>query len=573
MKFSKKNSRPLSPKQRQAVVVCSVCALVLVLTIGITSVLVTKQIHAVRGPDDELPDIIEESSYQIESSTVLPENPSKDESYLKETLFIGDSNTVRLYKNGLIPLQQFCAQEGLTIQQASKQEIVGFKKDSKMYTIADAVAKMKPRRVLITLGTNNASSTTKEEDFIASYRTLIEKIKKSYPHTDIIINTIPPVPEDHSNYPAIEQEVIDKFNLALADLCEEMEVHLLNSAQVLKGEDGFGRNEYYNKKDIHLTLSGLKAMLKYYTTHALVTEDRRPDTKGIPERSADSAKPVEDKPSKPQETAFTAEYNTQTSGGGAGGTLTGNGESGKSSLKVNISNGNTSVTVKAVPANGYVFVKWSDGVTTAARTDKKFTQNLNVTAMFAPLSLSINAESTAVTVGDTVKLHAKLSSSKYASTSNIVWYMNQSQIGSGSSCQFTASAAQTVEVYAEVSYNGQTVRSNTVTVKIAPPKPDNNGGNTSAGSDNNGGNTSTGSDNNGGKPSTGANGNGEKPSTKPEDNEEKPSAGPEDNGEKPSAGPNDNGETPSVGPEDNGEKPSEGGDKNPDAQSGESQNG
>lgn len=527
MKFSKKNSRPLSPKQRQAVVVCSVCALVLVLTIGITAVLVTKQIHAVRGPDDELPDIIEESSYQIESSTVLPENPSKDESYLKETLFIGDSNTVRLYKNGLIPLQQFCAQEGLTIQQASKQEIVGFKKDSKMYTIADAVAKMKPRRVLITLGTNNASSTTKEEDFIASYRTLIEKIKKSYPHTDIIINTIPPVPEDHSSYPAIEQEVIDKFNLALADLCEEMEVHLLNSAQVLKGEDGFGRNEYYNKKDIHLTLSGLKAMLKYYTTHALVTEDRRPDTKGIPERSADSAKPVEDKPSKPQGTAFTAEYNTQTSGGGAGGTLTGNGESGKSSLKVKISDSNTSVTVKAVPADGYAFDKWSDGVTSPERTDKNFTQNLNVTAKFVPIAptLSIDADSKTVQVGDTVKLYGKLSN-KNASADSITWYMNQSQIGTGSSCQFVAGEAQTLQIYAEASHNGRAVRSNTITIKVEKPKPVE---------------TPT-------------------PTPKPV---ETPTPTPTPKPE----------EKPSVEPEENGEKPSEGGDQNPDEQSGESQNG
>ena len=36
----------------------------------------------------------------------------------------------------------------------------------------------------------------------------------------------------------------------------------------------------------------------------------------------------------------------------------------------------------AVPNTGYSFVSWSDGVTTAARTDTNVTANLTVTANF-----------------------------------------------------------------------------------------------------------------------------------------------------------------------------------------------
>ena len=64
---------------------------------------------------------------------------------------------MRLYANGLISLQQFCAKEGIGTSAALNEGIVTFKRDDNRYTIAQAVAKMKPRRVVIMLGTNGAA--------------------------------------------------------------------------------------------------------------------------------------------------------------------------------------------------------------------------------------------------------------------------------------------------------------------------------------------------------------------------------------------------------------------------------
>ena len=63
---------------------------------------------------------------------------------------MGDSNTVRLYNNGLITLQQFCAKEGIGIQTALSEPLVTFRGTDERYTMAQAVAMMKPRRVVIT---------------------------------------------------------------------------------------------------------------------------------------------------------------------------------------------------------------------------------------------------------------------------------------------------------------------------------------------------------------------------------------------------------------------------------------
>ena len=206
--------------QKQAVLVCSVCALAAILTIAITMTLLKRgKTPAAPGeqPSSEVlvpgeEDISDHYQISETSAALLPETADAGESYQKETLFLGDSNTVRLYANGLISLQQFCAKEGIGTHAALNEGIVTFKKDSSTYTIAQAVAKMKPRRVVIMLGTNDTGMSV--DEFISSYTALVQAIQESYPYTDIIVNTVPPVPANHANYPHMDQTKIDDFNMA-----------------------------------------------------------------------------------------------------------------------------------------------------------------------------------------------------------------------------------------------------------------------------------------------------------------------------------------------------------------------
>jgi uncharacterized repeat protein (TIGR02543 family) len=73
---------------------------------------------------------------------------------------------------------------------------------------------------------------------------------------------------------------------------------------------------------------------------------------------------------------WTVNSYTLTYTAGAGGTITGT-----SPQTVAYSGSGTLVT--AAPATGYHFVSWSDGVTTAARTDSNVSANISVTANFA----------------------------------------------------------------------------------------------------------------------------------------------------------------------------------------------
>ncbi|MCI2047633.1 MAG: GDSL-type esterase/lipase family protein [Faecalibacterium sp.] len=471
----------MTPKQRQAAIVCAVCALAVVLTASITGVLVSKKIKAVKGVDESsiaAQDGYDSSAYVVTAGALLPETDDAGDDYVKDTLFIGDSNTVRMYNNGLITLQQFCAEEGLGIQDAATKKIVAFKGDSQQYAIPDAVAMMKPRRVVITLGTNNCDGTMSKDDFINDYKTLVQAIQEKYKYTDIIVNAVPPIPASHANYPNADQGTIDQYNMALADMCDELNVKFLNSAEALKDENGYGNSSYYVENDIHFTMNGLKAVLKYYRAHAYTTDDQRPDTSNIPTRtqsftSGTSGTANNKATATPTATAgkYKASYYVDSSGGG---TLSCGNDTGKTKLEYDVTDDNNSFTVKAVPNDGSFFIKWSDGVKTAERTDKDFKQNVNVTAVFGTLTLTIEEDNglTTATAGAGLNYTVKLSSDKYASSDSVIWYANDTQVETGTHGTFHLDTPGDYSIYAAITVNGVTIKSKPAAMKItAAPTP------------------------------------------------------------------------------------------------------
>lgn len=487
----------MTPMQHRAVLVCILCVLAVLLTFGITTTLLKKE-----EPAPSVSESVADPTsggdlsghYQIDnaSTALLTETADAGTDYLNDTLFLGDSNTVRLYNNGLISLQQFCAKEGIGTQVALNEGIVTFKKDSNHYTIPQAVAMMKPRRVVMTFGTNDTGMEV--PDFIAHYTALIQAIQQSYPYTDIIVNTVPPVPADHSNYPHMDQAKIDDFNMALLEMCEQLGVRFLNSAEALKGSDGYGIADYYTSGDIHLKSAGLKAVLNYLRTHALQTEDRRPDTNNIPTRTmeyvsnpssavaapsseavsssesqAESASSSESSSSEStsENKKFEAHYRVDKNGGG---TLSVGNDTGNSSVTYTVTDPDKSITVTAVPAEGHVFVKWSDGLTSKTRTDTDFKQNLDVTAVFGTASVHITSEGKGA-VGSSYTFKAALSG-KYAKTENLRWYANGQEVAQAagkSSITVVVDSSMvnaSYKIHAVVTYNDCKVSSNTLTITI-----------------------------------------------------------------------------------------------------------
>lgn len=153
-----------------------------------------------------------------------------------------------------------------------------------------------------------------------------------------------------------------------------------------------------------------------------------------------------------------------------GGSLTCGDESGKS-LTVKVTSAAQSVTVTAVPEDGYVFVKWSDGVTKRTRTDTNFDQNVDVTAVFAAASIQVSSSGKAG-LGDSYTFKATLKG-KYLDASSIRWYVNGTEVTQAAGKTTVKGEVDpsmvggTFRVYATASYNDCTVTSNKLELTVS----------------------------------------------------------------------------------------------------------
>ena len=476
-KRRKSSNLSLTPKQKQAALVLAICALVLIITI-VAVVVIVNTSHSEKDSSSTSSSSSQtalDSGFDANAygDTVLSETDDAGESYINETIFVGDSNTYRYYQNGLLPLDQVMAVEGLGIQQLTTDKSIYFKNDSTAYSIPEALAKMKPRRIIVMMGTNNADGSMSADSFASSYESALNAIVTAYSYCDVIVAAVPPIPQDHSNYPNMRQETINEFNLALVKMCQKNGYKFLNISELLMGEDGYGQDRYYQQGDIHLKKDALNGILDYARTHAWTgTEDRRPDTDNIPTRvrngGTSSGSTQATATPDPNET-FTAQYNVDKN---VGGTLTSGDISGKTSLKFEDLTKNDSVTVKAVPADGYEFVKWSDGNTSPTRTDKNFKQNVNVTAMFsAKLGISFKEGSSAtIKEGNSYVLHVSAVGGD-VTDENVQWTVNGEKVKTGYSYGQNSWKAGTYDITATINVNGKLSSATFKLVVEAAPTP------------------------------------------------------------------------------------------------------
>lgn len=322
-----------------------------------------------------------------EVPTVLPETPDAGRTYLDETLFIGDSNTVRytMYADetgaAFTTLKNNIGVVSMGAGSITTLKCEKFKGDKTLYTIPDAVAKLQPRRIIIGFGTNNLSgSSTDATNFIAKYREGLDAIVQAWPYADIIVSAIPPLDKQRDNT-NLTMTQVDAYNEALIAMCEEDGYKFLNSSEVLRDEStGWAKKDYTLSDGVHLSKQAVTAYFEYVRTHAYLTEDRRPAGGTIPEPDGVPMGLISSDPIAVRGAKVPVEF-VCTSGGSL---------SGATSQKVK--KGGTCSAVTAVPDQGWKFSYWSVSLGSAGSSATlKFTVPSNadangviVTAHFEP---------------------------------------------------------------------------------------------------------------------------------------------------------------------------------------------
>lgn len=290
-----------------------------------------------------------------EVSTILPETADAGRSYVDETLFIGDSNTARylLYANetgtAFTSLNNNIGVVSMGVGSITSLKCEKFKGSSAMYTVPDAVAMLKPKRIIICYGTNNLSgSSTDATNYIKTYLQGLQAIQTAWPYCDIIVSAIPPLDRQRENT-NLTMTQVDAYNAALVQMCEENGFKFLNSIEVLRDDaTGWAKKDYTLSDGVHLSKEAVTAYFTYVRTHAYAAEDRRPQPLGtIPTPDGVPANLINKDPIAVRGAKVPLEF-VAANGGKLSGTT--------SQL---VKKGGTAAAVTAVPDEGFVFAGWT----------------------------------------------------------------------------------------------------------------------------------------------------------------------------------------------------------------------
>lgn len=308
----------------------------------------TVETAATPAPVDALP-------ASITVGTVLPKTEDAGRSYVDDTLFIGDSNTARylMYADetgqAFTTLANNIGVVSMGAGAITSLKCEQFSGSSTMYTVPDAVAMLKPQRVIICYGTNNlGGSSTDATSFISTYLQGLKAIETAWPYCDIIVSAIPPLDKQRENT-NLTMTQVDAYNAALVVMCEENGYKFLNSAEVLRDDaTGWAKTDYTLSDGVHLSKTAVTEYFNYVRTHAYSTDDRRPQPLGtIPTPVGPPVNLITKDPIAVRGAKVPLEF-VATHGGKISGTA--------SQL---VKKGATASAVTAVPDEGFVFDGWT----------------------------------------------------------------------------------------------------------------------------------------------------------------------------------------------------------------------
>ena len=171
-----------SPTQRKACAVLAVCVLAVILTFIASWVLPGKLSLGSSGRYDP-------QAYPLDTSlgSVLAKTSDAGTDYVSSTLFVGDQFAKSLYDDKVITLDQFAGKDGLTVSSLLNDACVYFAGDSSAYTVPQAVSKMKPRRVVMLLGSNDLDGSLSYDNFARNYKQAVIAITGAYQYCDVIV--------------------------------------------------------------------------------------------------------------------------------------------------------------------------------------------------------------------------------------------------------------------------------------------------------------------------------------------------------------------------------------------------
>lgn len=202
--------------------------------------------------------------------------------YTDEITFLGESTTYHLKSRGVLSggtstTQVWAPKSGTLMLEPSISDCrIIYPETREEISLAEAIKRKKPKYMMLTFGLNGATTFIErgEKYFKSCYQELIDLIKESSQSTKIIINSCFPVAKsmDMSRYTVSARELnayIDTLNKWASQLADSNKIYYLESAKVLKDEEGYLKSAFKADDGYHLNSNAYRCFLEYLTSNPI----------------------------------------------------------------------------------------------------------------------------------------------------------------------------------------------------------------------------------------------------------------------------------------------------------------
>ena len=187
-------------------------------------------------------------------------------SSLDRVTFFGDSTTAHLSVRGGVSQNRVWSGAGSTVlfETVNKIKCVHLSAEGCDVTLAEAVRLKKPQILVITVGVSGGAGVLPRERFIATYREMLDSVRRASPSTKILVQSILPL-SDRSvkHYKNLTKNSITEANGWIRGLCRELGVPYLDThALLIDPATGYLKAEYQNDEYMHLTSAAYAVVLE-----------------------------------------------------------------------------------------------------------------------------------------------------------------------------------------------------------------------------------------------------------------------------------------------------------------------
>ena len=210
---------------------------------------------------------IAEFRFKGQFRDVILDYDDQEYDYLKNAVFLGDSNTVFLNTKGnYLPSHQIWGQFNLNIAQINHSTFMTYY-DGMVMNLKSAMEKYHPKYLIVSLGINTANYMEKD-DVIREIDYYIEYMQKNYKDTKLFFSSTVPVREFGTASGIYSMDRINKYNYYTVQECHKYGIKFINFTDEIKNAKGFGDDRYLycsaeNDCGFHLSDEGKTKYIQY----------------------------------------------------------------------------------------------------------------------------------------------------------------------------------------------------------------------------------------------------------------------------------------------------------------------